>query len=84
MSLHWVQAFLEAQAAELDAARNTQLAYARDLRDYGDWLTRRGSDYALATRADIEAYLVDCDAQGLAKSTRRGRFGPSNNCTGLL
>ena len=24
----WVQAFLEAQAAELDAATNTQLAYA--------------------------------------------------------
>lgn len=25
---HWIQAFLEAQAAELDAATNTQLAYA--------------------------------------------------------
>jgi integrase/recombinase XerD len=38
---HWIQAFLEAQAAELDAATNTQLAYARDLMDFSDWLADR-------------------------------------------
>ena len=74
MTAHWVQAFLEAQAAELDAARNTQLAYARDLRDFGDWLARRDGDYASAGRDDIETYLVHCDAQGLAKSTRARRL----------
>ncbi len=74
MTRHWVQSFLEAQAAELDAARNTQLAYARDLRDFGDWLDRRGMDYLAAQRGDVEAYLVYCDAQGLAKSTRARRL----------
>ncbi|WP_172295198.1 site-specific tyrosine recombinase XerD [Pseudoruegeria sp. HB172150] len=74
MTLHWVQSFLEAQAAELDAAKNTQLAYARDLKDFAGWLERNGRDLASASRSDIEAYLVDCDAQGLAKSTRARRL----------
>ena len=38
MTGHWIQAFLEAHAAELDAAQNTQLAYARDLTDFEGWL----------------------------------------------
>lgn len=74
MSLHWIQSFLEAQAAELDAAKNTQLAYARDLRDFVDWLERRDKTLANAARADVEAYLVHCDAQGFAKSTRARRL----------
>ena len=74
MSLHWIQAFLEAQAAELDAARNTQLAYARDLRDFSDWLDKRNSRLDIATRADIESYIVDCEAQGLASATRARRL----------
>jgi integrase/recombinase XerD len=69
-----IGAFLEAQAAELDAAKNTQLAYARDLRDYADWLDRRGLTLDTAARADVEAYLVHCDAQGLAVSTRARRL----------
>lgn len=74
MSPHWIQAFLEAQAAELDAARNTQLAYARDLRDFSDWLDKRNSRLDIATRADIESYIVDCEAQGLASATRARRL----------
>jgi integrase/recombinase XerD len=74
MTRHWVQSFLEAQAAELDAARNTLLAYDRDLRDFGDWLEQRGQDYLAAQRGDVEAYLVHCDAQGLARSTRARRL----------
>ncbi|MGR3572138.1 site-specific tyrosine recombinase XerD [Brevirhabdus sp.] len=70
----WLDAFLEAQAAELDAAENTRLAYARDLIDFADWLERRQQDYTLAMRRDIEAYLVHCDEQGLAKSTRARRL----------
>ena len=42
MRLAWVDAFLEAQAAELDAAENTRLAYARDLKDFDGWLAARG------------------------------------------
>ncbi|MCO6381998.1 tyrosine recombinase [Oceanicola sp. 502str15] len=70
----WISAFISAQAAELDAARNTQLAYARDLTDFAEFLDRKKSTIAQADRAMIEAYLVDCEAQGLAKSTRARRL----------
>ncbi len=70
----WISVFLEAQAAELGAARNTLLAYGRDLKDFTDWLTRQGASPGTAEQAQIEAYLVNCDAQGLAKSTRARRL----------
>jgi integrase/recombinase XerD len=70
----WISTFLQAQAAELDTARNTQLAYGRDLQDYAAWLTRQGTDFAGADRARVEAYLIFCDAQGLSKSTRARRL----------
>ncbi|MCL3882600.1 site-specific tyrosine recombinase XerD [Marivita sp. GX14005] len=71
---HLVSGFLEAQAAERGAANNTQLAYARDLSDFSAWLAHSKSDLATAQKADVEAYLVHCDAQGLAKSTRARRL----------
>ncbi len=71
---HWISAFLEAQAAELGAATNTQLAYGRDLKDFDGFLARRDQDFASATRDVVESYLVHCDAQGLAKSTRARRL----------
>ncbi|MFQ1702189.1 site-specific tyrosine recombinase XerD [Loktanella agnita] len=70
----WVQTFLEAQAAELDAAINTQLGYARDLQNFGDWLADKALHYATATQDDIESYLINCEAEGLAKSTRARRL----------
>ncbi len=70
----WISTFLDARAAELGAARNTQLAYGRDLMDFGDWLARRGGSFATAGRADVEDYLVQCDAQGLSKATRARRL----------
>ncbi|WP_373635830.1 site-specific tyrosine recombinase XerD [Yoonia sp. SS1-5] len=70
----WVQTFLEAQAAELDAATNTQLAYARDLQDFAGWLADKGQHYATATQDQVEGYLIDCEAAGLAKSTRARRL----------
>jgi integrase/recombinase XerD len=69
----WISTFLEAQAAELGAARNTLLAYGRDLGDFADWLNGRG-DFGTASRDDVEAYLIHCDAQGLARSTRARRL----------
>ena len=71
---HWIQSFLEAQAAELGAATNTQLAYARDLADFSGWLAPINLHFASATKDDVEGYLVDCDAQGLAASTRARRL----------
>lgn len=70
----WISAFLEAQAAELDAARNTRLAYGRDLKDYADWLAHRSLALATATRETVEDYLVHCEAQGLSKATRARRL----------
>jgi len=69
-----IQTFLEAQAAELDAAENTRLAYARDLKSFADWLDRRALDFDTAQRDHIEGYLIDCDAEGLAQATRARRL----------
>ncbi|MDD7970109.1 site-specific tyrosine recombinase XerD [Roseinatronobacter alkalisoli] len=71
---HWISAFLDASAAETGSARNTQLAYGRDLRDFADWAQSRGLNFHSLTRADIESYLVHCNAQGLARSTRARRL----------
>jgi len=74
MSTTWLSSFLEAQAAELGAAENTLSAYARDLTDFTGWLSAQGHVAATATQQDIEAYMIYCDAQGLAKSTRARRL----------
>jgi integrase/recombinase XerD len=68
---HWIQSFLEAQTAELDVATNTQLAYARDLQGFSDWID---APFGAVTQDTIEAYLIWCDDQGLAKSTRARRL----------
>lgn len=70
----WISAFLEAQAAERDAARNTRLGYGRDLSDFSDWLTGRGLDLASAQKGDIERYLIACEADGLSRATRARRL----------
>ncbi|MEX0310216.1 MAG: site-specific tyrosine recombinase XerD [Tateyamaria sp.] len=74
MSDTWISTFLDAQAAELGAARNTLLAYGRDLKDVASWMSGQGKSFDTAQQADIEAYLIHCDAQGLAKSTRARRL----------
>ena len=53
--------------------KNTLLAYGRDLKDFTDWLSGRAS-LAEASRTDVEDYMVHCEAQGLAKSTRARRL----------
>lgn len=68
---HWIQAFIEAQAAELDAATNTQLAYARDLSVFSDWLNGSFGD---VTKDHVERFLIWSEAQGLAKTTRARRL----------
>ncbi|PKP73116.1 MAG: recombinase XerD, partial [Alphaproteobacteria bacterium HGW-Alphaproteobacteria-6] len=72
--LTWIATFLEARAAEAGAARNTLLAYGRDLKDFAGWLAHRGGGLACAARADVEAYLVGCDAAGLGRATRARRL----------
>ena len=69
-----IGAFLDAQAGEAGAARNTLLAYGRDLRDLSDWLGARGLALAGLTREQVEDYLSHCDAQGLSRATRARRL----------
>jgi integrase/recombinase XerD len=69
-----IATFLDAQAAGLDAARNTQLAYARDLKDFAFWLTARKGSLAKAGQGDIETYLVSLDEAGLSRATRARRL----------
>jgi len=71
---HWVQAFLEAQAAELDAATNTQLAYARDLSIFAEWLTPKRLHFANVQQDHIESFIIDCEHEGLSKATRARRL----------
>lgn len=75
MTAHrWISTFLEAQAAESGAAENTLLGYGRDLKAFADWLERSGHDIATADRNAVEAYLTDCDLQGLSQATRARRL----------
>ena len=69
-----IATFLEAQTAELDAAENTQLAYARDLKDFAGWTDRRQVALLEATQETIESYLLDLDAAGLSRATRARRL----------
>ena len=71
---HWVQSFLEAQAAELDAATNTQLAYARDLSKFAEWLTPKKLHFADVQQDQIESFIIDCEHEGLSKATRARRL----------
>jgi integrase/recombinase XerD len=58
----------------LDASENTLLAYGRDLIDFAGWLKDRGPSFETASRTDVEDYLIHCDNQGLAQSTRARRL----------
>ncbi len=72
--LRRIATFLDAQAAESGAARNTVLAYGRDLRDFVQYLTARATSLDRLTRDQIEDYLARCDAIGLSRATRARRL----------
>lgn len=74
MSTRWISAFLDAQAAEHNAAENTLLSYGRDLLDFDAHLAAKGSSFEHADRQMVEAYLIGLSDQGLAKSTRARRL----------
>ena len=75
-----IEAFLEAQAAE-GGARNTLLAYGRDLKDFLSHLGERDIALLHVTREDIEGYLAVCDAMGLASATRARRLSSIRQLT---
>lgn len=74
MSERWISTFLDAQAAEANAARNTLLAYGRDLKDFLEWSSRRGLGFDSLPKSAVEDYLIACEAEGLSKATRARRL----------
>lgn len=76
-----ISAFLDAQAAEAGAARNTLLAYGRDLADFADYLAGAGQDLLGMTRDTIHDYLSQCEAQGLSRATRARRLSAIRQLT---
>ncbi|WP_341861578.1 tyrosine recombinase [Gymnodinialimonas sp. 57CJ19] len=69
----WIVLYLDAAAAEQGAARNTLLAYGRDLQDAMAALSKSGG-FATADRAALEAYIARLEAEGLAPATRARRL----------
>ena len=74
MTYAWISNFLEATAAEIGATKNTQEAYGRDLKDFLQFVTNKGSSFANADRQIVEDYLVYCDTLGFATSTKARRL----------
>ena len=72
--LKTVALFLDSKAAETGAAQNTLEAYARDLKDFVTWCSAKSSSFETIQKSEIEDYLIDLDAQGLAQSTRQRRL----------
>jgi integrase/recombinase XerD len=69
-----VEAFLEMQAAERGAARNTLLAYNADLTDFAAFAASHGEAPHAATAATLQAYLRHVEATGLAARTAARRL----------
>ena len=67
-----IETFLEMMAAERAAARNTLLAYGRDLEDARGWLGARGGLLAAEPEA-VEAYFADMGRRGLSAATAARR-----------
>lgn len=76
-----IATFLDAQAAEAGAARNTILGYGRDLSDFADWLAAHGLTLEGVSRDQIVDYLAYCEAQGLARATRARRLSAIRQLT---
>jgi integrase/recombinase XerD len=64
-----VEEFLLWLAAERGRARNTLLAYRRDLRRYQRWLVARGADPLTVELADLRDYVAEERASGAAASS---------------
>jgi integrase/recombinase XerD len=71
---HRIDAFLEMLAAERGRARNTLLAYGRDLADYADFAASAGASAAAAETETVNAYMADLAGRGLSARTQARRL----------
>ena len=71
---NWIENFLETIFAEQNASDNTIKAYAADLSEFYEYLTKKNVDLTVANRHDIEGYLISLDARGMAQATRARRL----------
>ena len=69
----WAEAFLEMMSVERAAAKNTLIAYGRDLAAAAEFLSGRGRDLAQASAEDVEAYFAALGARGLSPATASRR-----------
>ena len=69
----WVEAFLEMMSVERAAARNTLLAYGKDLADAQAFLAARRTGLSAASMEDVEAYFSSLGARGLSPATAARR-----------
>jgi integrase/recombinase XerD len=69
-----IEAFLEMLAAERGAARNTLLAYDRDLGDFTTFAAGRGEPVSRASTETLRAYMADLGALGLKPRTAARRL----------
>ena len=65
-----LDAFLDMQASERGASRNTLDAYRRDLTDFLDVIERRQQALADVRPSDVTSHLRDLDDQGLSPASR--------------
>lgn len=61
-------------SAERGAAANTIAAYTRDLDDFRGFLGRKGVSVESAVTSDIQGYVADQDARGMASRTAARRL----------
>jgi len=69
-----VESFGAMLAATRGAARNTLLAYGRDLADFSDFSATRGERPAAASAATLQAYMASLPAAGLAPRSAARRL----------
>lgn len=69
MTERHIESFLEMLAAERGAARNTLLAYRRDLEGFAGFAASRGEPIAGASEATLRAFLAELEADGVAASS---------------
>ena len=69
-----IESFLEMHAAERGAARNTLLAYSRDLADFAAFAATLGQRPSVATPDTLTAYLAHAHAAGLSPRSAARRL----------